>query len=131
MERDGHGGFTPKQPGYDIAEIIDKTTGESYASGTGVEADIALRSALIAAATAPKPLTKAQKADPAFTAQAKTIADLTARLAKLEGQTPPATADDRVVTFTPDAKLTTLDLTRGQKAAATRAKNKAAKVAAS
>lgn len=90
MVKDGDGGFSPvtdeKHPGKDIAEIIDKTTGERYAQGMGDTDELALKDAIAAATTAPKPLTKAQKSDPAFVAQAEEVKNLRAKIAELEAK---------------------------------------------
>ena len=84
MKKNGEGGFEPEAPGFDIAEVIDSSTGEIYARGEGGTAELALVSAVTAAKSAPKPLTKAQKADPAFTAQAEEVKALRERIAALE-----------------------------------------------
>lgn len=74
-----------------VCHIIDGQTGNEYASGTGQTEPEALERAVEAAITAPKPMTKAQRADTrlaeavaAGAAKDDEIASLRARIAELE-----------------------------------------------
>jgi len=89
LKKDGHGGFEPETPGYTYANVVDKSTDEIYAHGIGDDKASAAVSALLAAKTADKPLTAAQKSDTRFVDQQaeivrlqKQIDDMTAKKKK-------------------------------------------------
>lgn len=75
-----------------FCDIIDLTTGQTYASGEGNDEPEALEAAVRAAEVAPKPMTKAQRSDPRLADSMSRLAEieaeneaLKARLAELEG----------------------------------------------
>jgi hypothetical protein len=112
-----------------IATIIDNATGESYAHGEGDSDELALRGAIEAANTMPKPMTKAQKNSPQFLELQQTVKDQAKRIADLEASmrvkpTPPLDSVESGAEPNPPAALT-----RGQRAAQTRAANAAKRVA--
>lgn len=63
-------------------EIIDKTTGETYASANGPTEQEATEAAIEVARTAPKPLTPAQKFDEALTGSLAKVTDENRALAE-------------------------------------------------
>lgn len=67
-----------------VCEIVDKTTGIGYADATGPDEPGALRVAAEAALTAPKPLTKAQQADPTYLKAKELEAKVAEQEAELE-----------------------------------------------
>ena len=53
--------FHMNPEGVVVCEIIDRTTNKAYASGTGLDRELAVEDAVTNAYNAPKPLTKAQE----------------------------------------------------------------------
>lgn len=62
MKRDEHGDWAVAKAGRITAHIIDNTTGEDYCTEDGIDEPDAIVKACRKALTAPKPMTKAQKA---------------------------------------------------------------------
>lgn len=102
MKRSQHGDWEVDVPGKIFCEIIDNTTGESYVTAEGSTESDALVNAARLAITAPKPLTRAQRASrdevdaaiaKARTADAK-VAEAEAEIKKLRAQVSALQAKD-------------------------------------